>query len=156
MSKFKELIETISPTMIQTGPMIEIINVIDEHLDKICFSDPNAYHSVMNDIYMIANGPYFNLDVAMKAVAGMKNEDGTIGEKISLENSYTVASQLGITFDKFTKYDWYYVLNMMYSDYVNVIGSNSQVYNEMAKAFIMDSDSPKGKAYLYYCAMSDK
>jgi len=153
MSKFINLIEKAAPIVIQSKPMIEIINIINEHLDDMCVLHPGANEELMNEIYMIANGPYFDLDIANKAVAAMYNEDGTLGQKLSLNDTNQIASSMSIYFDKFNQYDWYYTLNMIYSDYSVVLSNNSSMLNEMAKAFLMDKDAPAGKAYLYYKAM---
>jgi hypothetical protein len=51
------------------------------------------------------------------------------------------------------KYDWFYTLNMIYSDYFGVIGSDVATTVKMAKAFLMDKDAPEGKAFKYYTAM---
>jgi len=153
MSKFLNLIEKAAPIVIQSKPMIEIINIINEHLDDMCALHPGAHDDLMNDIYMIANGPYFDLDMASKAVTSMVNEDGTMGQKVSLADSNQIASAMSIYFDKFNQYDWYYTLNMIYSDYSIALGSNPSLLNEVAKAFLMDKDAPAGKAYLYYKAM---
>ena len=63
--------------------------------------------------------------------------------------------QYGISFDKFNKYDWNYVMNMIYSDYYGAIGNNTESYVKVAKKFTMDKDAPEGKALKYYIAMKD-
>lgn len=41
-------------------------------------------------------------------------------------------------------------MNMLYSDYYNVLGSDTATYVKMSKAWFEDSDVSKGKAYRYY------
>lgn len=156
MTKFIELIEKVYPSKSQSKPMSDIFEVLDDHLEAICIKDFSTYSDVIEEMCIIVHGPYFNADTATKAVAAMKNEDGTFGQKVSMDESNIAASELGITFDKFTVYDWYYVMNMIYSDFCVVLGpDNKEVYKQLAKAFIMDSDAPIGKAFLYYKAMTD-
>ena len=88
-------------------------------------------------------------------VEEMHNEDGTIGGHWTVEQTEQVAMQYGISFDKFNKYDWNYVMNMIYSDYYGAIGNNTESYVKVAKKFIMDKDAPEGKALKYYIAMKD-
>ena len=64
-----------------------------------------------------------------------------------------VANSSGIKFDKFNEYDWNYVMNMIYSDYVSILGSNVSSYAKMSEKFLMDKDAPDGKALRYAMAM---
>lgn len=64
-----------------------------------------------------------------------------------------VANSSGVKFDKFNEYDWNYVMNMIYSDYVSILGSNVSSYAKMAEKFLMDKDAPDGKALRYAMAM---
>lgn len=47
-------------------------------------------------------------------------------------------------------WDFYYVINMYYSDYNTVIGEDITMAAKLSKAFIEDVDVPEGKAYRYY------
>lgn len=78
-----------------------------------------------------------------------ENNDGTKGAHWNLEQTNTVARQLGIKFDDFNEYDWYASLNMVYSDYYNPKFDNN-IYAQLAKDWIIDKDVPKGKTYRYY------
>ena len=64
-----------------------------------------------------------------------------------------VVIQNGIPFDKFNKYDWNYVMNIIYSDYYGSIGNSIDSYFKIAKKFLMRKDAPEGKALKYYIAM---
>jgi len=101
----------------------------------------------------LVNGEHFDEGMAIWAVSQMKNEDGTMGAHWTETDTTSVASSEGISFDKFNRWDWYYVLNMIYSDYYNVIGSDTSTYVKMAKAFLMDGDTAEGKAFRYMIAM---
>lgn len=153
MNKFINLIEAASPSIVTSKPVMDILTIIQNHLNDLKIEDPSAYHSVIGDIYVIVNGPYFDLDTSTKAVAAMQNADGTMGGKISPDMCNQIATTMGITFDKFNQYDWFYTLNMINSDYCVVLGPTSNAYQELAKAFLTDIDAPVGKAFLYYKAM---
>lgn len=83
--------------------------------------------------YEMEHGPHFNEEHARKAVMKMENEDGTRGPHWSLEETSALASQYGISLSgKFNRYDWFVALNMVYSDYIEVIGTFKKTteYNE--------------------------
>lgn len=77
----------------------------------------------------------------------------TITEEWTMMETTQVANSSGIKFDKFNEYDWNYVMNMIYSDYVSILGSNVSSYAKMAEKFLMDKDAPDGKALRYAMAM---
>ena len=154
-SKFTNLIGKVIDIESQPFAMKKILIVLDDHFDEMCILYPETYSDVIEDIHIIVNGPYFDLESATKAVSELKNEDGTIGAKWTVAETSSVASSIGVTFEKFNMYDWHYALNSIYSDYSNVMGINQSVYFELAKAWINDKDAPVGKSFLYYKMMSD-
>lgn len=82
-----------------------------------------------------------------QAVSEMINAGGTTGEKWSKERTDEAARIVGITENL---WDFYYVINMYYSDYNTVIGEDITMAAKLSKAFIEDVDVPEGKAYRYY------
>ena len=65
----------------------------------------------------------------------------------------SLANGNSIYFDKFNEFDWYYALNMIYSDFAKTIGDNTSMYVLLAKDWIMDEDAPEGKDFKYWKAM---
>lgn len=59
----------------------------------------------------------------------------------------------GISFRDFNEYDWNYAMNMIYSDYCEVLGDNVTSYVRMAHKFLNDKDAPDGKALRYAMCM---
>lgn len=116
---------------------------------------PEQYAELCNELYVDAYGEHFNEAMAMKAVAGMQNEDGTVGAHFTVSDSDMLAQRAGLRFgeDTFNKWDWYYTLNMVYSDYYSYVPNDVGTYVNIARAFIDDKDAPSGKAYRYYAAM---
>lgn len=71
------------------------------------------------NMYEAINGPHFDEEHARYAVEGMENEDGTKGPHWTVEETTSVANQMGINLksEKHNKWDWYVAMNMIYSDY---------------------------------------
>ena len=46
------------------------------------------------------------------------------------------------------KYDWYYLMNMLHSDYSNLWGEDVAQYVKFAKAYINDPDAGAGKVFI--------
>lgn len=113
----------------------------------------DLYETLELHLYKEMYGCHFNEWLLEKATKNMVNEDGTIGQHWTLEQTTQVAKQYNITFDKFNEYDWNYVMNMIYSDYYGSIPNDTSTYVKMSKAFIMDKDSKEGKAFHYYFLM---
>lgn len=101
-------------------------------------------------------GPHFNEECALKVVAKMENEDGTIGQHWSISETTTLASRYSMPFsDKVNRYDWYVALNMVYSDYYSLLKTTSisdttKFFVELAKAWLKDKDVEEGKMWYYY------
>lgn len=66
------------------------------------------------------------------------------------EQTTNAAKQAGIVFKRFNEYDFYFVLNMLYSDNYGVFGNDSNTYIQLAKAWLEDIDVAEGKAWRYY------
>ena len=93
---------------------------------------------------------HFNEELAKEAVENMKNADGTTGAHWSLKEAVEAAKNEGISFNNFNEYDWFYVLNMIYSDFYKVFNGNTNMYVKTAFEWLNDIDVKPGKAYRYY------
>lgn len=86
----------------------------------------------------------------------MEGADGTKGPMWNEEETTSLAKKVGVDFNKFSKKAYQTAVNMMYSDYCEVLekyGINKpEVYAALAKAFLDDEDSIKGgeKLSAYY------
>ena len=149
MSKYKKLIDK-AVLEADTKTMHEINHVIDKHLMKLEIKHPSMYWDVVGALHEIVNGEHFDQAMAEYAVAEMENEDGTTGQHWTYEDTSSVAASSGITFDTFNAWDWFYVLNMWYSDYSQIIGNDTAMYVKMAKTWLMDKDVEPGKAWRYW------
>lgn len=127
--------------------MIALTDIFDAYFTELEVEDSEAYWEVMTDIYELIIGEHFDEECVLYAVSEMVNEDGTIGGHWTIEETADVLSSAGLPYDPF---DWHYVLNMVYSDYSLLIGSDTAKYIAFAKAWLDDKDAPKGKAYKYW------
>lgn len=104
------------------------------------------HHPEMVDKFLmkvdLALNPDFTKETAKYVVSKMKNKDGSIGEHWNYDTTSKVLEAKGYDFKPC---DWYYVLNMVYSDYYKQ-GRTDDTYVEMAYDFLNDVDGPKHKA----------
>ena len=108
-------------------------------------------------MYKRKRSPHFNEEYAYEAVECMQNEDNTKSPHWSVEESTSIANQLGINLNtgKYNKWDWFVALNMVYSDFykavVSITGNaNTKHFVELAKAWLCDKDAPEGKMWYYF------
>lgn len=116
------------------------------------------------NMYEAINGPHFDEEHARYAVEGMENEDGTKGPHWTVEETTSVANQMGINLksEKHNKWDWFVAMNMIYSDFYKAVvamtgSANTKYFAELAKAWLCDKDISEGKMWHYYVyIMCDK
>ncbi len=116
-------------------------------------TNPKTYEDLELYLYKEIYGCHFSNWLLDKATSKMINEDGTTGPHWTIEQTNSVAKNLGIAFEDFNEYDWNYVMNMIYSDYYGAVSNDTSVYAKLAKKFLTDKDAKKGKAFCYYMAM---
>lgn len=109
------------------------------------------------NMYEALNGPHFDEEHARYAVENMENEDGSKGPHWTVEETTSVANQMGINLrsEKHNKWDWYVAMNMIYSDYYKAVvamtgSANTKHFAELAKAWLCDKDISEGKMWHYY------
>lgn len=142
---------TVYPVYTRTGNLLRADQIRCRRVYPIIFgSDPNHFSMlccVPNTVYT-PTAP--TVPTAEKAVENFKNVDGTEGAHWSVEQIDDVIRQYGIKCIGFNRWDLYFVMNMLYSDYYNVLGSDTATYVKMSKAWFEDPDVSEGKAYRYY------
>lgn len=130
-----------------------IIHVFDKTLKMIKEAHPEKYKDIKNDIYIAVNGYHFNEDMLSDITSKMINDNGTPAPKWTVAETTQVAKTNGVSFTKFNEFDWNYTMNMIYSDYCEVLGDNVVSYVKMAEKFLNDKDAPEGKALRYALSM---
>lgn len=148
MHKLKKYWEKVSADPVKIEEMEEIVC---EALEEIRGRCPRLFWETAYKLHCVAYGPHFDEYLAKKAVAGMKNVDGTCGEHWTYEQTSQFADQQGIR----CKADWYYVMNMLYSDYSEIYGSDINMYIRVAKAYMSDPDAPEGKVFDLWLAQME-
>lgn len=99
-----------------------------------------------------SNGMKFSREAAKEWVENMDNEDGSTGPHWTMEQTKRLQTQKGIQADEL---EFWVVMNMMYSDYCKAVKKSSvsnptDLYAELAKAFLMDKDAHKDKLARYW------
>ena len=150
MSKFKELSLEAQRMPNYIELMKEWDDILDYYLEIFKEKDKETYINLMDELFVSINGEHLTEEMSQKAVSKMKNEDGTQGEHFSLDLSKVLAERNGVTWKDFNIFDWYYVLNMVYSDYYKLFGNEDSMYIKLALAWLNDKDIPEGKAYRYF------
>lgn len=156
MHWFKELIDYAVEYKNSSESMKKITCVIADFVECMEYEMPEKVSEFRSELEMAINGPHFTEFSAEKAVSEMKNDDGTTGEHWTIDETSTVAEAKNIDFEKkkFNIYDWYYTMNMIYSDFYLLHRGDATKVSEMAILFLDDKDAPEGKAWIYYEAMN--
>ena len=128
----------------------KVERILDDYLKELEERREEEYENLRYNVYVAAFGEHFCHDSAHMAVREMENADGTYGEHWTIEQTTSVAEQQGIKFEHFNKYDWYYTLNMMRSDYYNMFKDDTGSYIKLAKMWLCDIDVEDGKAFRYW------
>lgn len=91
------------------------------------------------------------------------NADGTKGEHFKMEHIMKAAKDMGIRFHEYDEKELCLTVNMLYSDYCEVLkpfispDKELYVYVAMGKAFLEDEDAPEGSeklALYYHCVVN--
>lgn len=122
---------------------------LDESLTELKEMDAGAYWDLVLDLHEEIYGEHFDEELAKYAVSCMHNEQMK-GEKYPIDITNSLAQTVGVVFDTYNEWDWYYVVNMLCSDFYSVVGDAPSTYASLAKAWVNDIDAPDGKAFLYF------
>ena len=123
-----------------------VIDAIEEMKDR---GDEYAYYKSFFTVHESIFGKHFNDTLAKKAVDEMTNIDGTTGEHWSMQQTNSLLASQNLNYNKA---DFYYVVNMLYSDFSEVLGNDASMYLKMARAYLDDPDASKDKAYCLWKA----
>ena len=147
--------------------MEETVNCFFKENDK---DKKEEYEDFYWTLYEKMYGKHFNDSLVEKAIKEMEFVNPDYKPKYSkeqiksaIEQAYKIAEQnyakRGIVAPKIkddvTLCDMEYVFNMISADYAMTHSGDITKISLMSYEFLSDPDAPDGKAYLYYCAMSD-
>lgn len=127
-----------------------LTTLTNEFVHKVNEKHPDMVEDYLHKLKMYLH-PLKDKECAESVVGMFKNKDGSSGAHWDYDTTSKVLEAKGYDFEKPT---FYYVLNMIYSDYYNDDFSDP-IYIELAKDFLSDPDTPKGteKAEKYIRAM---
>lgn len=145
MHEYNRYWEAVKDDPLKTAELVKISNEMHKKLKAYC---PSAYYDMLTKMHCVVFGPHFDESTAKMAVARMHNVDETTGEHWSYEQIANLATQNNIKCVP----DLYFTLNMLYSDYSKVLGSDVSTYLKMAKAYMSDPDGPEGKPFVMWIA----
>lgn len=121
--------------------------LLDDFIHKLKVEDYTKYKDIEFDLYKRVYGEHLNEELAKEWVADMENKDGTTGGHWTIEQT----SQYAGTHNKF---DWFAVMNMIWSDYFNA-KFDTNTYVELANDWLKDKDVGDGKTLRYYMFVVD-
>lgn len=147
MTTYKEIVSTLSNSASKQD-METLTDITDHFIEEVRKSHPDDVNKLITKIDLMLN-PKFTKETAEYAVSKMKNEDGTEGGHWDYDTTTSVLKSKGYDFNPC---DWYYVLNMVYSDYF-AKDQPDDYYFKLAYDFLKDKDAPVGKAKKYFLAM---
>lgn len=129
--------------------MHRMCDCLDAYCKEVEAGHAFKYAELYNKLKLANSHIPFDKETAELAVKYMHNKDGSVGEHWS----YTETSEALKKHDfAFSPADWYYVLNMAYSD--NYRSSyNTDIYINFAYDFLNDTDAASNKAKKYFVAM---
>lgn len=125
-----------------------IASAIDENIE---------YSQEYKELYETAYGEKLSNEILTDWVKGMAVTDGsnrTNGQKWTVEQTTEIGNKLSVDWNKISKYEWYGVVNMMYSDCYKTakavnMESDPVFFGRLAKDWLCDVDT-KNKLYKYY------
>lgn len=138
MTHFKEIIEEYLDVS-DVEDMRRLTNVIDCMFNAVEEIDPEMAKKYMTKVKLSQRCIPWDKAQAEMAVRMMKNKDGTTGEHWAYDKTKEVMEKRGYDFNSA---EWYYVLNMVYSDYASE-RFDTEDYIQMAYDIITDIDAPK-------------
>ena len=147
---FQELVNKYVSGQNSTEDMERLTRKINWFTEEVKKSNPDLANKFLMKTDLLLN-PHFTKETAQYAVSLMKNRDGSTGAHWSYEDTSGVMAAKGYSFDLA---DWYYVLNMVYSDYYQKEKSTDN-YIADAYMFLDDPDAPHDKAKRYFHAMHE-
>lgn len=122
----------------------QFFDAVMKSIGEMRYNNKDAYVKAMLTVHESIFGKHFNETLAKKAVEEMDNVDGSKGEHWTLAQTNQLLTAQKLSFNK---YDFYYLMNMLHSDFSKVLGEDSKIYLNMAKAYIDDPDAKESKVY---------
>lgn len=129
----------------------ELLEEVAVMVDRLYELEGSKWETHKEKAETLVMGWHFTQEGAMKAVAAMKNADGTTGQYWSIQDVEEVTKAMSVDWSskRYNLWDFYYALNMQRSDYYEE-GQPPQYYVKRALQFLDDKDAPEGIAKRYW------
>lgn len=114
-----------------TEALTKLGKAMDKHEDNLLEKGFRILKSELcANVYEAINGPHFDEEHAKYAVEGMENEDGSKGPHWTVEETTSIANQMGINLksEKHNKWDWYVAMNLL----MQAINGNKDAINTLS------------------------
>ena len=147
MSEFKEIMDEYAKVS-DSDDMDNLAKVLDHFFDEVEEINPELAEKFITKTKLSNKHIPWDREQAECAVYKMKNKDGTTGEHWPYEKTKEVMEKRGYDFNPA---EWYYVLNMEYSDHVSD-RFDVEDYIQLAHDRISDIDAPKNATKKSYVA----
>lgn len=121
------------------GKMEQLRTLYKQTLDYIKATDLQKYREIECSLYEIVEGKRLNEEKAKKWVSEMKPS-----AKWSMEDVKGLKTNIPLV-------DFYVLMNMMYTDYHEILGEDVDTYIKLAEAWYYDEDTKKKEAEKLYC-----
>lgn len=121
----------------------ELCEIMEEMMCHMKECDYETYHKYKLKIYEMANGKVLTKEMAENWVRSMM----PYHEHWTIEQATEAMKQYGYSY---SQVDWYATLNMMYNDYCDTVGENTEMYIKLANDWLNDEDAIKDKLYMYW------
>ena len=128
-----------------TETMEHLTHKVDQFVEVVREKHPDVVEHFLIKVDLLLN-PHFTRESSKHAVSKFRNKDGTTGEHWNYETTTRVMESKGYDFNPC---DWYYVLNMIYSDFYKS-GRSDDTYIELAYDFMTDIDGSEDDAKKHY------
>lgn len=150
MSKLHELVMSImkSDKMTEEQLITHLVEAIEQ--EEKCDDE-------YRDLYETVYGEKINKELAEAWVHSMDkaNETDVDGQHWTVDQCYDVGNKVSVDWNKHSKWEWYVVLNMMYSDYYKTavalgMQDDPMFFARLGKDWLCDKDASENKLYNYY------
>lgn len=128
----------------------DLKNFVADLMSELKIAMPQVYENLLIELHKNVYGSHFSKALVIKACGELEDLNGNKGAKWSLDETNQILANYNL---KYNEFDFYYVLNMIHSDYSNYGNTSIDFYVKLACMFLDDKDAPKGKALKYYLAM---
>ena len=153
MKTYKSIMAHVVAEKVAKEVWEEVTEITDKFMIEAEINMPAKVKHYLKEIEDLLLYPPFTEQEARSVVSGFVNKDGSRGGHWTIEQVREVAKNKP-ELKEFNCYDFYIVLNMMYSDYYNS-KFNTEDYITLAIDFLKDEDAPKSKVRRYIHAMKD-